>query len=57
MLSQDLQAALDAAFKSAKAQSHDLLTVEHLLLALLDDVRLAEVLRLTTLWPWRDLPQ
>lgn len=45
MLSQDLQAALDAAFKSAKAQSHDLLTVEHLLLALLDDVRLAEVLR------------
>ncbi len=45
MLSQDLQTALDAAFKSAKAEAHDLLTVEHLLLALLDDARLAEVLR------------
>ena len=45
MLSQDLQAALDAAFKSAKAEAHDLLTVEHLLLALLDDAKLAEVLR------------
>ena len=45
MLSQDLQAALDAAFKSAKAESHDLLTVEHLLLVLLDDAQLAEVLR------------
>lgn len=45
MLSQDLQAALDAAFKSAKTEAHDLLTVEHLLLALLDDAQLAEVLR------------
>ncbi len=45
MLSQELQAALDAAFKSAKAEAHDLLTVEHLLLALLDDAQLAEVLR------------
>ncbi len=45
MLSQDLQAALDAAFKSAKLEAHDLLTVEHLLLALLDDAQLAEVLR------------
>lgn len=45
MLSQDLQAALDAAFKSAKTEAHDLLTVEHLLLALLDDAKLAEVLR------------
>ena len=45
MLSQDLQQALDAAFKAAKADSHDLLTVEHLLLALLDDVHVTEVLR------------
>lgn len=45
MLSQELQAALDAAFKSAKAQAHDLLTVEHLLLALLDDSRVSEVLQ------------
>ncbi len=35
MLSEELQKALDAAFVSALMEDHDLLTVEHLLLALL----------------------
>ena len=34
MLSDDLQKALDAAFVAARMEGHDLLTVEHLLLAL-----------------------
>ena len=45
MLSQSLQAALDAAFMSARRRGHELLTVEHLLLALLDDSAVAEILQ------------
>ena len=44
MLSDDLQKALDAAFLAARGENHDLLTVEHLLLALLDDANVTEVL-------------
>ena len=44
MLSDDLQKALDAAFLAARGENHDLLTVEHLLLALLGDANVTEVL-------------
>jgi len=44
MLSDELQKALDAAFLSARGDGHDLLTVEHLLLALLSDANVNEVL-------------
>ncbi len=45
MLSQELQKALDAAFMGARRQSHELLTVEHLLLALLDNATISEILK------------
>nr|MBV6630834.1 ATP-dependent Clp protease ATP-binding subunit ClpA [Oceanococcus sp. HetDA_MAG_MS8] len=45
MLSQELQKALDAAFVQARRSGHELLTVEHLLLALLDDAEVTGVLR------------
>ncbi len=44
MLSEDLQKALDAAFVSARMDGHELLTVEHLLLALLSDTQVSEAL-------------
>ncbi|HZP12071.1 MAG TPA: ATP-dependent Clp protease ATP-binding subunit ClpA [Nevskiaceae bacterium] len=44
MLSEDLQKALDAAFVAARGEGHELLTVEHLLLALLADSNVSEVL-------------
>jgi ATP-dependent Clp protease ATP-binding subunit ClpA len=44
MLSEDLQKALDAAFLAARGEGHELLTVEHLLLALLSDSNVSEVL-------------
>ena len=44
MLSEDLQKALDAAFLAARGEGHELLTVEHLLLALLADTSVSEVL-------------
>ncbi len=44
MLSEELQKALDAAFVSARMEGHELLTVEHLLLALLADTHVAEAL-------------
>ncbi|TJY61129.1 ATP-dependent Clp protease ATP-binding subunit ClpA [Sinimarinibacterium sp. CAU 1509] len=44
MLSEDLQKALDSAFVSARMEGHELLTVEHLLLALLSDTQVAEAL-------------
>ncbi len=47
MLSGELQKSLDAAFLSARGDGHDLLTVEHLLLALLSDTNVAEVLNAT----------
>ncbi|MGH8481696.1 MAG: ATP-dependent Clp protease ATP-binding subunit ClpA [Nevskiaceae bacterium] len=47
MLSDELQKSLDAAFLAARTDGHDLLTVEHLLLALLSDTNVAEVLNAT----------
>lgn len=44
MLSDDLQKSLDAAFVAARMEGHDLLTVEHLLLALLSDASVSEAL-------------
>ncbi|MAA73978.1 MAG: ATP-dependent Clp protease ATP-binding subunit ClpA [Salinisphaeraceae bacterium] len=45
MLSQELQTALDAAFMVARRQGHEMLTVEHLLLTLLDNPAVNEVLQ------------
>ncbi|MBI3171467.1 MAG: AAA family ATPase, partial [Hydrocarboniphaga effusa] len=44
MLSDELQKSLDAAFLGARTEGHDLLTVEHLLLAMVSDTNVAEVL-------------
>ena len=45
MLSKDLESTLNQAFKGARAKRHEFMTVEHLLLALLDNESAAEVLR------------
>ncbi len=45
MLSRDLEVTLNHAFKDARAKRHELMSVEHLLLALLDNSVAAEVLR------------
>ena len=45
MLSKELQATINHAFKEAKAKRHEFMTVEHLLLALLDDAVALDVLR------------
>jgi hypothetical protein len=45
MISQELEASLSAAFDDARRQRHEYVTVEHLLLALLDNPSAAEVLR------------
>ena len=45
MLSQDLEVSLNAAIQDARSQRHELITVEHLLIALLDNANAAEVLR------------
>ncbi len=45
MLSRDLEVTLNLAFKDAKAKRHELMSVEHLLLALLDNTVAADVLR------------
>ena len=45
MLSKELEYCLNAAFKEARAQRHEFITVEHLLLALLDLPQVNEVLR------------
>ena len=44
MLSKDLETTLNNTFKSAHASRHEYLTVEHLLLALLDNLSAVEVL-------------
>ena len=44
MLSKDLERALNESFKQARAQRHEFITVEHLLLALLDDPAALKVL-------------
>ncbi len=45
MLSKNLESTLNQAFKDARAQHHEYLTVEHLLLALLNNQSASEVLR------------
>ena len=45
MLSKDLEVTLNLAFKKARAKRHELMSVEHLLLALLDNAVAADVLR------------
>ncbi|MBI2381086.1 MAG: ATP-dependent Clp protease ATP-binding subunit ClpA [Gammaproteobacteria bacterium] len=45
MLSKDLEITLNLAFKAARDKRHEFMTVEHLLLALLDNASAANVLR------------
>jgi len=45
MLSKDLEVTLNQAFKGARSKRHEFMTVEHLLLALLDNDIAAKVLR------------
>ena len=44
MLSRELEVSLNLAFKDARAQRHELMSVEHLLLALLDNTAAVTVL-------------
>ena len=45
MLDKDLEHTLNTAYKEARDQRHEFITVEHLLLALLDNSSAARVLR------------
>ena len=45
MLSKELEFTLNQAFKRARERRHEFMTVEHLLLALLDNPTAAEVLQ------------
>ena len=45
MLSKELELTLNLAFKEAREKRHEFMTVEHLLLSLLDNPTAAEVLR------------
>ncbi len=45
MLSRELEVSLNLAFKDARAQRHELMSVEHLLLALLDNTAAVTVLK------------
>jgi len=45
MLSRELKVTLNLAFKNAREKRHEFMTVEHLLLALLDDASASNVLR------------
>ncbi len=45
MLSKDLEVTLNVAFKGARSKRHEFMTVEHLLLALIDNDSAASVLR------------
>lgn len=45
MLSKDLEVTLNLAFKGARSKRHEFMTVEHLLLALIDNDSAAKVLR------------
>ncbi len=45
MLSKDLEVTLNLAFKGARSKRHEFMTVEHLLLALIDNESAANVLR------------
>jgi ATP-dependent Clp protease ATP-binding subunit ClpA len=45
MLNKELEDALNSAFKEARAKNHEFMTVEHLLLALLDNDNASDVLK------------
>ena len=45
MLSRDLEVSLNLAFRDARAKRHEFMTVEHLLLALLDNESAVKVLK------------
>ncbi|MBW3568014.1 MAG: AAA family ATPase, partial [Proteobacteria bacterium] len=45
MLSKELEVCLNEAFSGARRRRHEFITVEHLLLALLDSTRVVEILR------------
>ena len=45
MLSRELEITLNLAFKDARAKRHELMSVEHLLLALLDNASAVAVLK------------
>ena len=45
MLNRELEQTLNDAFKDARAKRHEFMTVEHLLLALLDNEAAAAVLQ------------
>ena len=45
MLSRELEVTLNSAFKEARSNRHELMSVEHLLLALLDNAAAASVLK------------
>lgn len=45
MLSQELEFSLNSAFRDARSRAHEFITVEHLLVALLDNPSAAKVLR------------
>ena len=45
MLSKELEFTLNVAFREAREKRHEFMTVEHLLLALLDNAAAAKVLR------------
>ena len=45
MLSRELEVTLNLAFKNAREKRHEFMTVEHLLLALLDDASASKVLK------------
>ena len=45
MLSKELEFTLNVAFKQAREKRHEFMTVEHLLLALIDNASAAKVLR------------
>ena len=44
MLSKELEFTLNQAFKSAREKQHEFMTIEHLLLALVEDPDAAEVM-------------
>ena len=45
MLSKDLELTLNSAFRQARSKRHEYMTVEHLLLALLDNDTASKVLK------------
>ena len=45
MIAQELEVSLHMAFMDARQKRHELITVEHLLLAMIDNPTAAEVLR------------